>query len=140
MFNPTREQVRHFFCAARRKQRERLPLEAAEALAAAVIERHPEYHALLDDTEQALAAGTTAEGAAPFLHLSLHLAIAEQLSIDQPPGIRDAYSALCRRLDPHSAEHRLMDCLAEIVWQAGQDRTPPDGERYLDSIQRCARG
>ncbi|MBK1679129.1 DUF1841 family protein [Rhodocyclus tenuis] len=140
MFNPTREQVRHFFCAARRKQRERLPLEAAEALAAAVIDIHPEYHALLDSPELALAAGTTADGAAPFLHLSLHLAIAEQLSIDQPPGIRAAHATLCARLDPHTAEHRLMDCLAEIVWQAGQDGTAPDGERYLDAIRRCARG
>lgn len=139
MFNPSREQVREFFCAAFSKLRERVPLVGNEALAVAVIERHPEWHALLADRERALAAGPAADGCEPFLHLSLHLAIAEQLSIDQPPGIRAAWTQLCARFGEHEAEHRLIDCLAETLWEAQRDGTAPDGERYLERLRRSAR-
>jgi hypothetical protein len=138
MFSPTRDQVRQFFCGTFQKLRDRVPLAGNEAIAAAVIEQHPELHALLADADGALAAGASDAGAQPFLHLSLHLAIAEQLSIDQPPGIRAIHQRLCARFDAHSAEHRLLDCLAETIWQAQQERKPPDGERYLERLKRSA--
>jgi hypothetical protein len=100
MFNPSREQVRQFFCEAWRKYRERAILEGAEVTAADLILHHPEYHALLENPALALEQEFTPESGQmnPFLHLSLHLAIAEQISIDQPPGIRAAYQALRTRL------------------------------------------
>ena len=96
MFNPSREQVRLFFCDSWRKHREHRLLEGAEATAADLIEQHPEYHALLENPDAAVEQEFTPEGGQmnPFLHLSLHLAIADQISIDQPPGIRAAYHAL----------------------------------------------
>ncbi|HZX32926.1 MAG TPA: DUF1841 family protein, partial [Rhodocyclaceae bacterium] len=107
MFNPSREQVRRFFCDAWKKHLDRLPLVGAEVTAVDIIARHPEYHDLLSNTEGALDKEWTPESGQmnPFLHLSLHLAIFEQVSIDQPPGIRAAFEALRARLDPHGAEH-----------------------------------
>jgi hypothetical protein len=104
MFNPSREQVRRFFCDAWKKHQEHLPLVGAEVTAADIAARHPEYHDLLADSDGALDKEWTPEGGQtnPFLHLSLHLAIHEQVSIDQPPGIRAAYEALRARMDPHA--------------------------------------
>ena len=138
MFNPTREQVRTFFCEAWRKQRERLPLEGAEVVAADLIAHHPEYHALLENPEAAIEKEFTPEGGQmnPFLHLSLHLAVADQLSIDQPPGIRAAYEKLRQRLDVHDAEHALMECLGEALWYSQRNNAPMDANAYL----ACVRG
>ena len=81
MFSPSRDQVRQFFCAAWKKHQERLPLVGAEVTAADIAARHPEYHALLADSAGALEKEWTPEGGQmnPFLHLSLHLAIHEQV-------------------------------------------------------------
>ena len=140
MFDPTREQVRQFFCEAWRKHRERLPLTPLETMAADIAAMHPEYHALLDTPVEAVVAdfSIAAGQSNPFLHLSMHLAIGEQLQIDQPPGIRAAHAKLAARLgDPHEAGHRIMECLGETVWRAQRDGKPPDGEAYLECILRA---
>ena len=140
MFNPSRDQVRQFFCDAWRKHQERLPLVGAEVGAADLILRHPEYHALLNDGEAVLSREWTPEGGQmnPFLHLSLHLAIHEQLSIDQPPGIRATFEVLCGRMDRHDAEHVLIDKLGEVVWRAQSEGKPMDAMAYLESIRQIA--
>ncbi|MCB1940555.1 MAG: DUF1841 family protein [Candidatus Accumulibacter sp.] len=140
MFNPSREQVRQFFCDAWRKHRQRLFLEGAEVVAADLIVEHPEYHALLENSALALAQEFTPESGQmnPFLHLSLHLAVAEQISIDQPPGIRAAYQALRARLDVHDAEHAILECLGEALWRAQRDGGAIDGVAYLDCVRRAA--
>ena len=138
MFNPTREQVRRFFCEAWRKHRERLPLDGAEVTAADLIAEHPEYHAFLEAPEAAVEKEFTPENGQtnPFLHLSLHLAIAEQISIDQPPGIRAAYQALRQRLEVHDAEHAVMECLGETLWKAQRAGTAIDTAGYLACLRR----
>jgi hypothetical protein len=141
MFNPSRDDVRRFFCDARRKQRGALPLTPLEAIAADWIARHPEYHAMLDDPARALQAEFPPDVGRenPFLHLSLHLSLVEQVQIDQPPGIRDAWQALLRVTgDEHEAAHRAIDALAETVWEAQRDRSPPSNERYLERLRRAA--
>jgi hypothetical protein len=140
MFNPSREQVRLFFCEAWRKQRERLPLQGAEVTAADLIGQHPEYHALLENAEAAVEQEYTPEGGQmnPFLHLSLHLAIADQISIDQPPGIRAAYQALRQRMEVHDAEHAVMECLGETLWRAQREGGAMDAESYLEGVRRAA--
>ena len=141
MFSPSRDQVRQFFCAAWKKHQERLPLVGAEVTAADIAARHPEYHALLADSAAALEKEWTPEGGQtnPFLHLSLHLAIEEQLSIDQPPGIRAAFNLLqSRHGDRHEALHDVLDCLGEMLWRAQRSKLPPDGEAYLDCVRRKA--
>ena len=140
MFNPSREQVRQFFCAAWKKHQERLPLVGAEVTAADIAARHPEYHALLADSAGALDKEWTPEGGQtnPFLHLSLHLAIHEQVSIDQPPGIRAAWESLRARMDPHAAEHVLLECLGETIWRAQRQGGPMDARAYVDAVRRKA--
>ena len=141
MFNPSREQVRQFFCEAWRKHRERLPLQGAEAVAADLIVEHPEYHALLERPEVALEQEFTPEGGQsnPFLHLSLHLAVAEQVSIDQPRGIKQAYELLAaRRGSRHDAQHEVMECLGQMMWESQRSGLPPDGDKYIDCVRRRA--
>jgi hypothetical protein len=108
-----------------------------------VVALHGEYHALLESGEAALAREWTPEQGEtnPFLHLSLHLAVEEQLSIDQPPGLRAAFEQLlARHGERHAALHTVLDCLGEVMWRAQRDRAPPDGEAYLECLQRAARG
>ena len=140
MFNPSREQVRQFFCEAWRKHRTRSILEGAEVIAADLISHHPEYHSLLENPAAAIEQEFTPESGQmnPFLHLSLHLAVAEQISIDQPPGIRTAYQALRSRLDVHDAEHAILECRGEAIWRAQRLGGPLDGVAYLDCIRRTA--
>ena len=141
MFNPSRDDVRRFFCDARRKQRDALPLTPLDAIAADWIAHHPEYHAMLDDPARALQAEFPPDAGRenPFLHLSLHLSLVEQVQIDQPPGIRDAWQVLLKATgDEHEAAHRAIDALAETVWEAQRDRSPPSNERYLERLRRAA--
>lgn len=143
MFNPSREEVRRFFCDAWQKRTGGNVLTPLEAIAVDWIDQHPEYHALLTDTEGALTRDYTPEGGQtnPFLHLSMHLSISEQVSIDQPPGIRAAYEALSRRLDSqHEAQHQIMEALGQMLWNAQRNGMPPDGQAYVDDIKRRAAG
>ncbi len=140
MFNPSREQVRRFFCDAWKKYVERLPLVGAEVTAADIAARHPEYHPLLANPDAAVNREWVPEGGEmnPFLHLSLHLAIHEQVSIDQPPGIRLAFEQLRARMDPHDAEHVLLECLGETIWQAQRNGQAMDATAYVDAVRRKA--
>ena len=134
MFNPTREQVREMFFAAWRKYREGLPLVGIEALALDVILQHPEYHEALDDPERTRDKDYVDESN-PFLHMSLHVALEEQLSIDQPPGIAQRFQALVTRFqDRHEALHQALECLAETVWRSQRDNAPPDAQGYLECL------
>ena len=141
MFAPSQHDVRRFFCAAFDKQRQGEPMSPMETLAAQWIEEHPEYHAELDDAEAALAATYAVEAGRtnPFLHLSMHLSISEQLGIDQPPGIRQAFQLLAaRRGSAHAAQHEVMECLGEMMWTAQRSGLPPDGAAYIDCVRRRA--
>lgn len=142
LFTPSREQVRRFFCDAWKKHLNRSVLDGAEVTAVDLILRHPEYHALLASGDEAVARDWTPEGGEmnPFLHLSLHLAVAEQVSIDQPPGIRAAWQKLAARHDPHTAEHIILECLGETIFRAQQVGGGMDTQAYVESIERAAHG
>ena len=143
MFDPSQHDVRRFFCAVQAKRHGREPLTPLEAIAADWIAEHPEYHALLADPERAVSERfDAADGQGnPFLHLSMHLAIAEQLSIDQPPGIRAARDLLAARTgSEHEAAHQIMECLGEVLWRAQRSGQPPDGEAYLECLRRRSTG
>ena len=143
MFQPSQHDVRSFFCATWRKQRDGLPLTPIEAQAAIWIAEHPEYHAVLADEPAALAASYSVEDGRenPFLHLSMHLSILEQTSIDQPTGIRQAVQLLAaRRQSLHQAHHEVMECLGEMIWASQRSGLPPDGEAYIEGVRRRATG
>ncbi|TSE19254.1 hypothetical protein Talka_01678 [Tepidimonas alkaliphilus] len=141
MLPPSQADVRRFFCGAYAKGRQGLPMEPLELLAWRWIELHPEYHAQLADLETALARMQAADPARdnPFLHLSMHLSISEQCSIDQPPGIRQAVELLAARHgDLHQAHHEVMECLGRMIWESQTSGRPPDGATYLAEVQRRA--
>jgi len=141
MFQPSQQDVRRFFCATWAKQRQGLPLIPMEAIAARWIDAHPEYHGDLADEAAALAAVYTVDDGRtnPFLHLSMHLTIEEQCSIDQPSGIRQAVELLAaRRGSLHDAHHEVMECLGEMIWASQRSGLPPDGLAYLEAVRRRA--
>ena len=139
MFNPTRDQSRDFLFDTWAKHLAGAPLSALESLALSIVLEHPEYHAVLADRERYRDREWRPEGGEtnPFLHLAMHLAVEEQLSIDQPPGIRAAVQALARRRDSeHDARHDVMECLAEVIWQAQRHGAAFDNGTYLDCLAR----
>lgn len=139
MYAPTRDQARQFLFDTWRKYRGGAALSALERIALDVLILHPEYHALLDAPERHGDRDYAPETGQmnPFLHLNLHLAIEEQLSIDQPPGIRAQFERLRdARGDVHDAKHDLLECLGEVLWQSQRNGTPPDANLYLDCL-RC---
>lgn len=141
MFAPNQHDVRRFFCDTHAKQRQGLPLTPMETIAADWIAQHPEYHDELGDVEAALQAQYTVEGGKsnPFLHLAMHLTIEEQMSIDQPRGIKQAVHLLAaKRGSMHDAQHEVMECLGEMVWASQRSGLPPDGMAYLDCVRRRA--
>ena len=141
MFNPSQEEVRRFFCDVFAKSRRGEPMEALEVIASRWIDEHPEYAGDLTDEQAALAAKYEgADGRTnPFLHLSMHLSISEQCSIDQPRGIRQAVELLAaRRNSLHDAHHEAMECLGQMLWESQRAGRPPDGNAYVECVQRRA--
>src|SRR4051812_50217078 len=122
MFSPSREQVRDLFFGAWRKYRAGEILEGMDAIALDIMLAHPEYREVLEHPDRYRDKDYSDEGN-PFLHMSLHLALEEQLSIDQPPGIRAAFGHLLKtKGDRHDALHEAIECLAETLWRARRGR------------------
>ena len=140
MFAPSLAEVRSFFCEAWRKHLAGEPLTPIEAIAADCAKEHPEYHPALADPQRALGEDYSDGRENPFLHLSLHLAVHEQVSIDQPPGIRAEVERLARaRGSWHEGLHEAMRCLARALERAnGPSRAAPNelAADYLDCLRR----
>jgi hypothetical protein len=139
LFNPSREEVRQFFCDAWSKHQASGILTPMESIAARWMVEHPEYHAILGNSNEAQQAEYTPEKGQtnPFLHLSMHMSITEQVQIDQPAGIREASRQLTIKLDSeHESQHKIMECLGQVLWSAQRDGTPPDMAVYVESIKR----
>ena len=138
-FGQNRDELRRFYVEAWHKYREKLPLQPLESLISEVIELHPEYHAMLEDDEQALAQEFSADAGQsnPFLHMGMHIAIREQLSTNRPAGITAAYDKLLKKQAlPHDVEHQMMECLGQAIWVAQRNGTPPDEDAYLECLKR----
>jgi len=141
LIQPSQADVRRFFCGVYAKARTDAPLEPMEMLVSQWIDEHPEYHATLADVDAALRDMTNVDPNAenPFLHLSMHLSISEQCSIDQPRGIRQAVELLTHKLNSlHDAHHRTMECLGRMVFESQRAGRMPDGEAYIACVQRHA--
>lgn len=140
MFTPNQLDVRRFFCSVYQKWRHQLPMQAIESLAAQWIQDHPDYHDILADEERALAQIGMAylDGQDnPFLHLSMHLSISEQCTIDQPQGVQKALSQLSHQLNSlHLAHHIAMEGLGHMLWESQQKGIPPDAHAYLEFLYR----
>lgn len=139
MFNPSRDQIRQFFIESWRKHLTKESLSPMEDIAAELVFQHPEYHALIENPEAVDKDFRPEDGQInPFLHLSLHLAIHEQLSIDQPPGIRSAYDACLRQRgdDRHAALHDVLEALGETLFEAQSSGKPLDALAYIEKVKK----
>jgi hypothetical protein len=142
MFNPSREEVRQFFVGAWSKRRLQQPVEPLEQVAIEWIQEHPEYHPVLEHPDAIHLDFPVEQGQSnPFLHLSMHLSLSEQMSIDQPPGIRSALTALAARKGSlHEAMHLAMEALGEMLWESQRSGLAPDPQRYIDQLLRWSAG
>ena len=144
LFQPSQADVRRFFCSVYAKAGMNAPLEAIEIIAIQWMDEHPEYHGDFSDVEAALLKLDQPDdgkmsGTNPFLHLSMHLTISEQCSIDQPRGIRQAVELLTARLDSlHDAHHAAMERLGQMIWASQRAGRPPDGQSYVEAVERRA--
>ena len=141
LIQPSQADVRRFFCSVYAKYLAGHSLEAIETLASQWMQEHPEYHFDFSDVDAALGKMYDVESGKtnPFLHLSMHLSISEQCSIDQPRGIRQAVELLTAKRDSlHDAHHEAMDCLGQMVWKSQRAGTLPDGAVYIECVQRQA--
>jgi hypothetical protein len=139
LFNPSRDEARLFLFESWRKRRAGELLTPLEDLTAQLIEKHPEYYATLEDPDRHQDKDYLPEQGStnPFLHLMMHLTIEEQISVDQPPGIRAHFMRLTQKLgSEHEAQHRMMECLSEMIWQAQRNRTQPDAEVYFACLEK----
>jgi hypothetical protein len=139
VFGGERNQMRRVFFEAWRKQQSGEAVQPLEEMIAGVVRQHPEYHALLEDSEAGLEREFLPEGGEtnPFLHMAMHITLLEQISTDRPPGIGEHYRRLCQRLgDAHDAEHQMMECLGRILWEAQSNDRMPDEMAYLDCVRR----
>ncbi len=139
MFNPSKDQVRDFFCLAWKKQQDSGVLTPLESIAARWMIEHPEYHALLNDADSAKEQDFSVENGQtnPFLHLSMHMSLSEQIQIDQPQGIRQISQRLMMRYDDeHPAHHDMMECLGKVLWESSRSGTEPDMQRYIEELNQ----
>ncbi|MGF1547885.1 MAG: DUF1841 family protein [Thiotrichales bacterium] len=137
MFSQNRDTFRRIFCDVYAKWQRADALQPLEQQIVEVLREHPEYHALLAAPEASLHADFTPEDGQvnPFLHLALHLSIQEQVSTDRPPGIRDQWLRLARHHGPHQAEHAMLECLGQRLWEAQRNGTAPDAQCYLECVR-----
>jgi hypothetical protein len=138
IFNPSRDDARNFLFDSWRKHREGTVLTPLEEMTAQLIAKHPGYHALLENPEQFKHKDYTPAAGEPnpFLHLMMHLTMQEQISIDQPPGIRAHFHRLTAHYQSeHDALHKMMECLGEMLWQAQRNGTGPDVGIYFACLE-----
>lgn len=140
MFGQNREQLRRFYLDTWQKRQAGTPLEGLELLVAQVVEQHPEYHAMLQDPEITDKDFAVDDGQTnPFLHMGMHITLGEQLGSDRPAGVRLLHQKITLKIgDAHNAEHKMMDCLGLILWEAQRDNRAPDEQAFLQCLKKLA--
>ncbi|MDH5621386.1 MAG: DUF1841 family protein [Gammaproteobacteria bacterium] len=135
IFGQDRNELRKMYADAWRKRCDKVPLTPLETQIADVVESHPEYHAEVISDDLGKDYSPDGGKTNPFLHMGLHLGIREQIATNRPPGIYHVYTTLAGRTgDAHIAEHRMIDCLAETLWEAQGQNSAPDEKAYLDRL------
>lgn len=138
LYNPSRDQARQFLFDAWGKFQQNATLTDLEKIAVEVIQMHPEYHAIFSAPDRYLQQQYFPEMGAtnPFLHISLHLSVIEQININQPIGISTIYNDLLKQYgDKHLALHDILECLAETLWYSQRHQIPLDSSHYLDLLR-----
>lgn len=134
----SRDEVRQVYLGVWRKIQDQQLLDPMESLIADIIEIHPEYHALFTASDDIRYQEFTPQQGQtnPFLHMGMHITLREQASTDRPPGIRLIHQQLVDKKGAHEAEHMMMECLGEALWNAQRNNQPPDEAAYLDCLKK----
>jgi len=137
IFGQDRQELRQMYADAWRKAQAAEVLSPLEAQIAQVIEDHPEYQSALSDEAREASFAPEAGKTNPFLHMGLHLAVRDQVAMDRPHGISNIFQQLVKKHSKaHEAEHRILDCLAETLWEAQNRNGPPDEQKYLQQLRK----
>lgn len=139
MITDEKEKLRLFYCDTWQKHLDQKEaLSPLEQQITAVVKEHPEYHKLLENKEASVSADYLPEmgDSNPFLHMGMHLGLREQVSTNRPSGIAELYQSVVTLIDTHDAEHEMIECLAESIWQAQQNNSMPDEEAYLECLSK----
>lgn len=142
MFGTDRDSLRRQYLQAWAVYRQGQPLDSLQEQIVQVLIDHPEYQVLVEN-EASLEREYLPEFGEtnPFLHMGLHLAIRDQVRTDRPAGIRETYQKLLTTHggDAHQVEHRIIDCLAESLWQAQRDQEAPNETSFLQCVKLLIR-
>lgn len=137
-----RSENREYFFEVWKKYQNKHPLDAMESKVLSILQMHPELHILLNDPEKYLESDFFAElgESNPFLHLGLHTAVMEQLSVDQPKGIRKLFNKACQRFaDEHEAYHCVMNSLAIELHEMYENNRTFNEALYFKRIKKAIR-
>ncbi len=129
---------RQIFWDAWQKAQADLPLNAMEVRISRVIQMHPEYHHFFNDMEDFLDRDFQVDdGMNPYLHLSLHLAIEEQLATKQPIEAAQILEreVVERKHERHDAIHIILEVLAETVYESQRDGREIDPLAYAYKLK-----
>ena len=137
LYTQDRTEQRKFLANAWQKFLGKKILDPLESQLTQVIEIHPEYHSLIQNVESDY---FPEQGEVnPFLHINLHLSLREQLSINQPHGIKEIYQKIVNSTgDSHEAEHKMMDCIAEMIFSSQKNKLPMDHQAYIRCLEAQA--
>lgn len=138
MLSNNRNELRQVYLTCWQLKKNKLPMDPMQEVVATIVQNHPEYHLLLEGNDSIVKDFSADTGESnPFLHMSMHIALHEQISTNRPDGINDCYQKLCLQCGgPHDAEHEMMECLGEALWQAQHDQTTPDESKYLACLKQ----
>ena len=138
MYSQNREQMRLMYQTSWEKYQQKHPLQGIEQLIVAVLKQHPEYQKVVTDPTALQEAYTETNQVNPYMHMGMHITLAEQLGADRPAGIRQVYQQLMHKAaDAHQAEHQMMECLERVLWEAQAAGTAPDEQQYLECLRRA---
>ena len=139
LFGSDRTELRKMYADAWQKARESLPMSPLEMQIARIVDEHPEYHGVVEGDDLGLEFIPEGGQSSPYLHMGLHLAIRDQVATDRPPGIAGLFAGIAAKTgDKHATEHKLLECLAETLWESQRDGKAPDEQRYLERVRKLA--
>lgn len=137
IFGQDRDELRRMYSDAWTNAKQGAVLSPLAAQIVRVIEEHPEYQSFIERSSIGLEFLPEQGQSNPYLHMGLHLAVREQLATNRPAGIREVFEQLAKASgDPHAAEHAMLECLAESLWDAQRNQALPDEALYLERLRQ----
>lgn len=137
LYSSNRQALRQVFFDTYHKHQQGLPLEAMEKTVIDVILKHPEYHRILDNPKQYQNKDYFPDLGEenPFLHMSGHIGLREQISTNRPHGIKAIYDKLLSKIHcEQTVEHEMMDCMLHVLFTAQKENQPPSDQAYLTQL------